>query len=141
MSDTPRTDEMMKQVPLSQAYGSPITTQLSWSIFARQLERENADLREKLAAREARIQKLVAGLSGFMSRQESIEKLQNEDDLSALREHDAALLEEVAQACRDIADAEYALCYRDDDGFKVAGDTAMKCEKVIREHATKRRTP
>ena len=40
MSDTPRTNEMVFEVPRSKSFDSPVTVQLSWATFARQLERE-----------------------------------------------------------------------------------------------------
>jgi hypothetical protein len=40
MLDTPMTDEMVFQCPRSKAFESPVTVQLSWAAFARQLERE-----------------------------------------------------------------------------------------------------
>ncbi len=108
MSDTPRTDEINDNAPEDCADGYGMMR-----ILACQLERENADLREKLAAREADILLMFARrepVEAYLMRAaKGLLPLPDKDkctdmakqlgvpDLSALREHDARLLEKLAE--------------------------------------------
>ena len=113
MSDTPRVDAICKK--RNCAY---------WGIPRSNAEDIERDLNVALAERDA----LRANFQEYRDRAEQAE--QNNAELAAQM---AMLIDLATDECRAVADMNYSKCWRDDDGFKVAGDTAMQCESAIRK--------
>ena len=99
MSDTPRTDEAsLKEISFAYEYRGLRNTEVVDADFARQLERELAQAKEQLAAREARISEILSNLHQYKD-DPFIEAAVRftQDDLLILREHEAKVLEEAAE--------------------------------------------